>query len=292
MACSVAIFDDQLVPANQPLLPIGSRSVMYGDGCFDTFRSHEGDFFRLRDHWARFTRACNFLSLNLGTEFDFSHLKSLLVLLMKENGLMQADAWYRIQAWRKGERGYQPGTDDAHVNIQCGTLSATDKLKPLTMLTAETRRIPRAALNPDYKLTNGLNYILAAREAKQAGRDEALMLTIDDWVSEATSANIFWIDGDQIYTPSKKCDLLPGIMRDTLMTIITKNDVLTLQEGCFQRSDVAQAEALFLCNSVKGIQPVRTVDEYRFDPKHNTIAMLNEELKQTIAADSESITDE
>ena len=70
---------------------------------------------------------------------------------------------------------------------------------------------PLAAL----KTTSRADYVYARLEARRAGADDALFLTIDGYLSEATTANIFLVrrgaDGiEELATPSLDCAILPG----------------------------------------------------------------------------------
>src|SRR5690606_40400625 len=67
------------------------------------------------------------------------------------------------------------------------------------------------SLHDALPISNGLNFIQAAREANNLGANDALLLTTSNKISETTIANIFWVKGNTVFTPSKICDLLPGI---------------------------------------------------------------------------------
>ena len=68
---------------------------------------------------------------------------------------------------------------------------------------------PLAAL----KTTSRADYVYARLEARRAGADDALFLTIDGRLSEATSANVFLVRGTELATPSLDSAILPGTTR-------------------------------------------------------------------------------
>ena len=77
---------------------------------------------------------------------------------------------------------------------------------------------PLAAL----KTTSRADYVYARLEARRAGADDALFLTIDGLLSEGTTANIFLVrlaaDGtSELATPSLDCAILPGTTRSWLL---------------------------------------------------------------------------
>jgi branched-subunit amino acid aminotransferase/4-amino-4-deoxychorismate lyase len=92
-------------------------------------------------------------------------------------------------------------------------------------------------------------------EARAAGADDALFLTIDGYLSEATSANLFLVRGETLATPSLSCAILPGTTRDWILRWAA--DVgLRPQEGLLTSRDLAEADEAFLSSSVAGILPV------------------------------------
>src|SRR5207249_871524 len=61
----------------------------------------------------------------------------------------------------------------------------------LKVVTSSYRRVPPQSLSPSIKSLNYLNNIMAKVEANQYGADEALMLDIHGYVSEASAENVF-----------------------------------------------------------------------------------------------------
>ena len=129
------------------------------------------------------------------------------------------------------------------------------------------------------KLSNSINYIKAAQEAKKKGGDDALMLTIDKNISETTISNIFWIKGNQVFTPSLNCDLLPGVTRSILIELISQDSELELVEGEFKLEEVYSAEAVFCTNSVMEMKSVSSVDDHSFEIGHLNFEKLKDDFK-------------
>src|SRR5439155_861927 len=75
------------------------------------------------------------------------------------------------------------------------------------------------SLSPSIKSLNYLNNIMARVEANQYGADEALMLDIHGYVSEATAENFFIIRNSTIVTPWTSTNL-PGVTRETVLEIV------------------------------------------------------------------------
>ena len=78
------------------------------------------------------------------------------------------------------------------------------------------RRDPESPLN-NLKTTSRADFVHARIEARAAGADDALFLTIDGYLSEATSANLFLVRDGALATPSLACAILAGTTRDWIL---------------------------------------------------------------------------
>lgn len=264
-----------LIPEEEASLPATSRAVSYGDGCFETFVSYKSKFLHFEDHFSRLQSGLKYLEMNLDLKID--QLKSEVQKLLEENELEDEDSVVRIQCFREGSSGYFDISDRSGFIIS--NRSIPERPEPIKLKTISIPTIPSFALERKVKLSNSINYFKAAQEAKKKGGDDALMLTIDKNISETTISNIFWIKGSQVFTPSVNCDLLPGVTRSILITLIDQDSELQLIEGAFEPEDIYSAEAVFCTNSVMEIKSVSSVDDYSYQADHSIVEKLKDDFK-------------
>jgi len=269
------VFDGDLVPGDQPVVPAVSRGLMYGDGLFETFRMYSGQSLLFDAHLERLSNGMDILGIPEAVDIQQSELRAAAFKLLKKNQLLQTDAIIRLQVWRDGSRGYHPANDsESHYSMTASACPETFS-RP-SLVTVERRRIPSASLPSTVKLTNGINYILATREADQKGGDDALMQTVDGWVSETTIANIFWAKGSTIFSPSINCDLIPGITRKILFKLIKEHNSWDLRTGKFKLDHLLDSDSVWLCNSVREILPVQEVNGRSFAVESNLLSDLQQ----------------
>lgn len=269
------VFDGDLVPGDQPVVPAVSRGLMYGDGLFETFRIYSGQSLLFDAHLERLSKGMDILGIPEAMGNQKSELRAAALKLLRKNELLQTDAIIRLQLWRDGSRGYHPANDsESHYSMTAS--ACPDAFAPPSLATVDRRRIPSAALPSTVKLTNGINYILAAREADQKGGDDALMQTVEGWVSETTIANIFWAKGATIFSPSIDCDLIPGITRKILFKIIKQHSSWDLKTGKFKLDHLLDADSVWLCNSVREILPVQEVNNRSFSVESRLLSQLQQ----------------
>jgi branched-subunit amino acid aminotransferase/4-amino-4-deoxychorismate lyase len=108
-----------------------------------------------------------------------------------------------------------------------------------------------------------LHYRQAAIEARKKDGDDALMLTTDGFVAETSIANIFWKKGDTVYTPSTDCDILPGITRSLIIQLV-KELGYSVNEGQFRPNELVTADTAWICNSIREIVWIKSIDDQKF----------------------------
>ncbi|MEQ9265119.1 MAG: aminotransferase class IV [Balneolaceae bacterium] len=266
------IYNGTLISRDELPLSHENRGMMYGDGFFDTLRSYSGRFLHLEEHFTRILKTAGYLGINV--HFEFEDFKFKLIELLEASNLRETDALVRVQCWRDGSRGYSTGSKEANWVTSSELLSISKD--SISLSSVNTRAIPSKALERKFKLSNGLNYIVAAREATESGSDDALMYTIDDKVSETTISNIFWVKGNQVYTPSADCDLLPGITRNIIIGIVNESEGLDLLEGNFTKENIMDSEAIFCTNSLREIRAVHLLDGKSFETNHPILTTLKD----------------
>jgi branched-chain amino acid aminotransferase len=263
--------DGEVLPADGTHLSVFDRGFQLGDGVFETLRARAGQPTELDAHLARLHRSAAGLAIALPDDVD-RRLADGIAVLLAANGFdgPTGDASLRITVSRGAYRvrGVLPAHEDvpATIAIQAWPVVAapTDHLeRGLHLVGSSVRRDPQNPL-ATLKTTSRAEYVFARLEARRAGADDALFLTIDDHLSEGTSANIFLVraaaDGArELATPSLDCAILPGTTRSWLLDWARRVGLRPF-EGRLRRHDLAEAEEAFLSSSVAGILPVTAFD--------------------------------
>lgn len=95
-------------------------------------------------------------------------------------------------------------------------------------------------------------YITARADYQVHQADEVILLNERVEVCEGTITNIFADAGDDaLVTPALACGLLPGVLRGELI------DAGRAREAVLSPSDLMDAKALFVGNSLRGLIPAR-----------------------------------
>lgn len=259
--------DGQLEAAEGRHLSAFDRGFQLGDGVFETLRARGGRPTELPEHLARLRRSAAGLDIDLGRSME-ADVEAGITALLDAEGLAGADgdASVRITASRGSiaGRGLLPAEHPAPtIVIQAWPVPPTPAghlERGLHLVVSAVRRDPASPLAA-LKTTSRADYVFARLEARRAGADDALFLTTDGRLSEATSANVFLVRGGagaagaELATPALDCAILPGTTRSWILGWAGAAGLAPM-EASLSPEDLAAADEAFLCSSVAGILPV------------------------------------
>jgi branched-chain amino acid aminotransferase len=135
------------------------------------------------------------------------------------------------------------------------------ELTGLRCCVSSWRRTPDTAIPARGKLTGSyINTALAVDEAQRAGYDDAIFLTQDGHVSEASAANIFLLRKGGLVTPPVTADILEGITRDAVMELSEKELGMPVEKRDVDRTELYAADEVFLTGTGYQIAPVVEID--------------------------------
>jgi branched-chain amino acid aminotransferase len=258
--------DGQFVDWDDAKVHILTHTLHYGLGVFDGMRAYKRAdgatyVFRLREHVERLFDGCKMCLLQ--PKFTRDQVTDACLETLRINGL--ADGYLRPMVFiGEGAMGiYVPNNPvrTAVVAWQWGAYLGDEALK--NGIRAKVSSFARHHINVSLAKAkmNGqyTNSVLAKREAKLAGYDEAILLDSSGYVSEGSGENIFVVRKGVIYTPDLSCSILEGITRDSVVTLAREMG-LTVVEGRLTRDQLWLADEVFFTGTAAEVTPVREVD--------------------------------
>lgn len=225
---------------------VSERAFRFGDGVFETIRIHNGKLYRINYHLARLAAGLEALKI----KFQTSHLRREAENLIAENRLREG--FLRIHVSRgAGSRGYMPEKNAVPLCV-IETVEKSPWKKPATLWFSEIEKPSRQGRLKGLKGPGTMNSVAALMEARESGLDEALQLE-DGFVAECSSGNIFWLLEDVLYTPSLELNIIPGCIRDRIISLYD------VKEGKYPLSHMTMAEEVFVTNVNWLARPVETL---------------------------------
>jgi branched-chain amino acid aminotransferase len=106
---------------------------------------------------------------------------------------------------------------------------------------------------------NYLNSQLIKLEAKANGYAEGIALTHEGLLSEGSGENLFVVLRGSLYTPPLASSILPGITRDSVITIAKELGIEVVQQA-IPRETLYLADEVFFTGTAAELTPIRSVD--------------------------------
>ena len=236
---------DARVPGVDP----GHRGIAYGDGLFETVRVHDGRVPWWDRHAERLAHGAARLDIVLP---DPAYLAGEVAAMARDagHGVLKL-----VCSRGAGGRGYAPDPRaEGAWQLTCHALPAATPRAGLHLRWCSTR-LARQPLLAGLKHCNRLEQVLARAEWNDGAgpdrdADEGLMLDMQGDVVCATAANVFVLRQGRWVTPALDHCGVAGVCRGVLL------DALDAHAATVSPRDVDTADAVFLCNAVRGILPV------------------------------------
>jgi branched-chain amino acid aminotransferase len=260
-------FDGELVPWDAAQVHVLTHTLHYGLGVFEGIRCYEchdgrSAIFRLREHVDRLYGSAHVLDLPV--PYPRERLMEACVETVRANRLREC--YVRpIVFMGDGEMGLaaRPATRVAVAAWRWGAYLGDEGMRNgIRVKTSSFARFhPNTLLTKSKAVGHYVNSILASREVTRAGYDEALLLDVDGYVSEASGENIFIVsDGAAKTTPLPT--VLGGITRQSVLRLLADLGIPAREER-FTRDEVYLADEAFFTGTAAEVTPIRELDDRR-----------------------------
>jgi branched-chain amino acid aminotransferase len=261
----ICYFEGQYVPMREAKVSIMTHAFMYGTATFEGIRAYWNEDqqrlfgLKMREHVERIRQSCRILLMDDIPSVD--ELIGLIVETVRRNGF-RSDAYIRPSFYKStraiGVRLHELAHELYIVAVPFGNYIDTEN--GVRVMTSSWRRNPDDALPARGKIVGGyVNMAFQKSEAELNGFDEAVVLTIDGHVNEASAANLFMVRDGVAFTPPVSDDLLEGVTRKALFEIL-KNEGIPYETRSIDRSELYIADEVLLCGTGVQVSPVVEVD--------------------------------
>ena len=164
-------------------------------------------------------------------------------LLSKNN--MSKGGFARLMFYRDAQGNYSPSSNKTAYCIECcmcksNQFELQEKLIKTVFFTEH--RKPSSKLS-NIKSNNALLYVLASIYAKENKVDDAILFNEKGNIVESTSANIFLLKEEKLYTPPLSDGPLEGTLRSLILQFFEVN------ERSVSVKDYEVADEIFLTNA-------------------------------------------
>jgi branched-chain amino acid aminotransferase len=265
-----------LVPWAEAKLHVLSHGLHYGSGVFEGARIYGGEVFALTQHCERLHESARILGFEI--PYSVAQVEQACRDVIKAQGL--ADGYIRPIAWRGSEEmGVAAKATKINLAVACWDWGSyfpmEERLKGIRLCFAQYRR-PDPMTAPCKSKATGLYMIctIEKHRSMDEGYSDALMLDWRGFVAEATGANVFFVKGNTLHTPTPDC-FLDGITRRTVIGLAKKRG-LEIVERQIRPEELPDFEQCFLTGSAAEVTPVSEIGPHRFTVGEITRTLMEE----------------
>jgi branched-chain amino acid aminotransferase len=265
-----------LVPWAEAKLHVLSHGLHYGSGVFEGARIYGGEVFALTQHCERLHESARILGFEI--PYSVAQVEQACRDVIRAQGL--ADGYIRPIAWRGSEEmGVAAKATKINLAVACWDWGSyfpmEERLKGIRLCFAQYRR-PDPMTAPCKSKATGLYMIctIEKHRSMDEGYSDALMLDWRGLVAEATGANVFFVKGNTLHTPTPDC-FLDGITRRTVIGLAKKRG-LEIVERQIRPEELPDFEQCFLTGSAAEVTPVSEIGPHRFTVGEITRALMEE----------------
>ena len=255
----------EMIPWEQATVHVMSHALHYGSSVFEGIRAYQtpqgSAIFRLQPHLRRLLDSAKIYRMPV--EYSVEQLSDACHALLKENKL--ESAYLRPLIWRGyGTLGVNPTKAPVEVMIaaiEWGAYLGAEGLEQGVDVCVSSWNRPAPNTLPTMAKAGG-NYLssqLIVMEATRQGYTEGIALDTSGLLSEGSGENLFIIRDNVIYTTPVTAAILPGITRDTIITLAEQKGY-EVREQNMPREVLYLADEIFFTGTAAEVTPIRSVD--------------------------------
>jgi branched-chain amino acid aminotransferase len=258
----------QLVPWDDARIHVGSHVVHYGSAVFEGVRCYKTPkgpaVFRLDAHTERLLNSAKIYWMEPRWSFDEVNAAILETIAANKLGA----CYIRPVFYRgAGQLGVNPLGSPVELAVMVwdwGKYLGKEALEQGVdvCVSSWTRLAPNTLPTMAKSAANYMNSQLIKVEAVKGGFAEGIALDASGNVSEGSGENLFAVFKGRLLTPPLVSSVLPGITRDTVLTLACRLGV-TVEEKALPREALYLADELFFTGTAAEITPIRSVDRQK-----------------------------
>ena len=272
------LHNDEIRDTSAQDLSAGQVGLLNGWGVFSTIRVYDGVMFAWERHWARMHTDAGRMRVPFPPEQDW--LTQRLHRLIEVNQAFNATLRVAVIRNRGGMfEGPGPMRDFDVVAFTADVNRWGDRVK-LGLIPNARYAASEFAGTKNLSWSENLTWY---ERAHDQGLDEVVLLNERGEVCECTSANIFAVQGSEVWTPPLDSGCLPGVTRALLLEEI-RVPGLRIAEKMLLPADLESADEVFITSTTRELLPVVSIEGWKAGLRIRPGVTVREQLQRAFTA--------
>lgn len=264
MSSGLAYIDGEYCALGDAKISVFDPGFTHSDVVYDVTSVWKGGFFRLDEHIERFQHSCRGFSITCPYSAD--EMKRILAQCVHRGGV--ANGAYVALVATRGKYTSKEAEQTRDIFRTHATFIAyavpykwiaepAAQDRGLHMIVAKTLRIPDACVDMTCKNYHWGDLTKGKFEAKAAGADVAVHLSIEGNLTEGAGFNLFFARKGRLYTPAR--NVLRGVTRQSAIDLAVELGI-PCEIGDYSADDLRRADEAFITSTAGGIMPVSRIE--------------------------------
>ncbi len=248
-----------LVSNEEPIFNAGNRGFLYADRIFETIRYQNGRLLFWEDHYFRMMGGACILRMDIPIHLNMDFMEEEILKTIDACNLKSSCARIRLSLYREDGGFYLPTDNTLTYLIEVNEieqLSTSLNDVGLSIDVFHDHLKPKQALS-SFKGGNSIISVLSSIFANENGLDEAIILNSESHMCETSASNLFVVKDKTLLTPPLASGCVDGIYRKQLIEY-GESWGFDVQEKDMKTFELITADEVFLTNSIKGVQWVKS----------------------------------
>jgi len=257
---SVVYLNGQFMPAEDAKISPMDRGFLFGDGIYEVIPSYAGLCVGFSAHIQRLQQGL--AALEIRCTFTAQDWKALVQQLIQQNGAGNLGIYLHVSRGTDSKRAHAyPQDISPTIFAYCFDIAAEpqadiDKAPRYKVMTATDLRWQRCHI----KSTALLGNVMHHQQAAALGLNECILFDQQGFLTEGSSTNVFIVKKGVVITPPLSSQILPGITRQLLLSILRQHSTIRVEERPVSKNEVLCADEVWLTSSSKEVAAVIEVD--------------------------------
>ena len=242
----------EYLPLAEAKVSVLDRGFLFGDGVYEVIPAYNGRLFRFEDHIVRLNNSLREIRLELVK--SVAEWQAIFQPMLDSS----KDQYIYLQV----TRGYAAKRDHGFPEQVVPTVFAMcSEIKPFAWRVTGVKAVTLDDIRWQMchvKAITLLANILLRQEALDQDCAEAILVR-NGYVSEGAASNLFAVIDDELITPPKNHEILPGITRDVILELAEANQI-AYREDVIALEALQNASEIWVTSSTREIVPVIELD--------------------------------
>lgn len=257
---SIVYLNNEYLPMAEARISPMDRGFLFGDGIYEVVPSYDGKMVGFAPHIERMNQGLAAIGINL--DWGLEQWQEVCDNLISRNGGGNLGLYLHVSRGADSKR-FHAYPDDVTPTVfafafEIAPAPVADKALVTGYRVSTTQDLRWQRCN--IKSTALLGNVMHFQQGHASGMNETLLYNGNNELTEASACNAYIVKNGTVITPPLDHQILPGITRQILLSILRKDGSIPVEERVITMDEVFAADEVWISSSSKEIAPVIAVD--------------------------------